>query len=100
MGFHVAGWRHVDWVGGQFVFTKNNWPGNHVYGEMGVTNISLELFEEAERLRPAAEALATALREVGIAANVAGPNNPSSNRNVIHLLVGQKQGAPPAAGQL
>jgi hypothetical protein len=62
---------------------------------MGVTNVSIELFEQGEHLRPAAEGLAAALREIGIAAYVAGHNNPSSNHNVIHLLVGQKQGAPP-----
>jgi hypothetical protein len=89
----AAGWQHVDWVGG-FTFRKNGWSGNHTYGEMGVVNIELEIFPDARaKLLPAAKALAAALNDIGIDANIPiSPNNSSINPGVIHLLVGMKQG--------
>ncbi len=83
-----AAWVQLDWVGG-FTFKKQNWPGDHVYGEMGVINVSVELHEENRtKLLPAAEALAAALRSIGVTANVEQFNNSSTNPAAIHLLVG------------
>jgi hypothetical protein len=61
-----AGWVHVDWTGGRNLFTKPNWPGNHLYGAIGVINVVLELYPEANQLKPAAHALAGALEEPSI----------------------------------
>jgi hypothetical protein len=86
----VAGWVHVNWVGGN-TFPKMNWPGNHQYGLAGVTNISIEVhpaFRSA--LLPAADALADALRAIEI--DVHNDNNNSSqNDDAIHFLVGPKR---------
>lgn len=70
-----------------------------MYGEMGVVNVELELFPETRaKLLPAAKALAAALNDIGIDANIpVSPNNSSANPTVIHLLVGMKQGPLPVA---
>ena len=86
-----AGWVHIDWDGG-YVFTKPNWPGDHVYGRIGVINVSIEIHPQShDKLLPVAEALVGVLNEIGIAATVAAFNNSSTNTDAIHLLVGPKR---------
>jgi len=86
-----AGWVHIDWQGGN-TFKKSNWPGDHQYGLAGVNNVSIELHpENAEQLRPAADALVTALNKIGIEAAVVYFNNSSTNAEAIHFLVGPKR---------
>jgi hypothetical protein len=86
-----AGWVLEDWIGGQ-VFGKNNWPGNHVYGLANAMNVSVELKpQDQTELGPAAEALAAALRMIGIDAIIAGPNNTHLAEGDIQLLVGPKR---------
>jgi hypothetical protein len=87
----AAGWIHLDWVGG-FVFKKNDWPGNHFYGEMGVIDVSIEVRPAfKEKLMPAAEALAAVLNEIGIRAYTGDDNNSSATDDAIHLIVGPKR---------
>jgi len=86
-----AGWVHIDWVGGS-VFGKNGWPGNHLYGEMGVNNVSIEVRPQfRSTLMPAAIALAGALKAIGIEATTDDDNNSSQNDDAIHLIVGPKR---------
>lgn len=88
--FEEAGWVHVDWVGGQ-MFKKNNWPGDHWYGVASVSDISVEVRPAfRDTLMPAADALADALRSIGIAVHNDN-NNSSRNDDAIHFLVGAKQ---------
>jgi hypothetical protein len=87
----AAGWVHIDWVGGT-VFKKNGWPGDHLYGEMGVNNVSIEVRPQSRaELMPAAEALAAALEAIGITATTGDNNNSSQNDDAIHLIVGPKR---------
>lgn len=86
-----AGWLHMDWHGGH-VFKKPNWPGDHVYGQIGVINVSVEIHPQSrEKLLPAARELAAALNEIGIEATAGAFNNTSINTDAIHLLVGPKR---------
>ncbi len=85
-----AGWIQVDWLGGQR-FQKDGWPGNHWYGIANVSDVSIEVHPASRpKLMPAAEALAEALRAVGIAVHNDN-NNTSQNDDAIHFLVGTKQ---------
>lgn len=87
-----AGWIHVDWQGGR-TFPKRNWPEGHLYGFASVMNISIEtrLSGTLDVVDPVTKvALAHALREVGIEAVTAAPNN-SIQTNVVMLLVGPKR---------
>ena len=89
-----AGWVFVDWKGPK-AFEKLNWTMQpHVYGVANASNVSIELNPEyRERLMPAANAIATALNDVGIDAVVEGGIVGSSSGNIdaIHVLVGAKE---------
>jgi hypothetical protein len=86
-----AGWKQIDWSGG-FMFKKNNWPGDHVYGEMGVVDVSIEVRPVSKsKLQPAAEALAAVLNEIGVKTMTDDNNNTSLNDEAIHLIVGPKR---------
>jgi hypothetical protein len=86
-----AGWIHIDWAG-LHVFGKSGWPGNHLYGVANVNNVSLEVTPPMrEALGPALQALAGALRSIGIETATEDFNNASTNNDAIHLLVGPKR---------
>ena len=86
-----AGWIRIDWKGGD-MFRMNGWPGNHISGSASVINVSIEVHPvNLEKLKPAAEALAGALKEIGIEATTGDFNNNSMNADAIHILVGQKR---------
>jgi len=86
-----AGWVLENWVGGQ-VFGKNGWPGNHSYGLANAMNVTVEMKPHDQAvLAPAAEALAAGLREIGIDAKQAPPNNTYLADGAIQLLVGPKR---------
>jgi hypothetical protein len=102
--FQQAGWEFIDWNPGPLplpgqaragVFVKLNWTmRTHVYGIANVSNVSVELSPELrEQLLPAAEALVSALNEVGIAAVV--EHQPisavSATKDAIHFLVGDRE---------
>jgi hypothetical protein len=88
---NAAGWVHIDWAGGE-MFKLANWPGDHWMGAMAVSNVSIELHPASrEKLEPAAEALADALKSAGIHAGVEYFNNSSTNIDAVHLLVGPKR---------
>ena len=86
-----AGWVHIDWAGGQ-MFTKPNWPGDHMYGRIAVLNVAIEIHPESlEKLSPAAEALVAALNEIGITAAITAFNNSSLNVDALHVMIGPKR---------
>lgn len=88
-----AGWKQIDWIARSgFVFKKNNWPGDHVYGEMGVINISIEIRPAfRDKYMPAARALAEVLAQIGIKVTTDDDNNSSATNDALHLIVGRKQ---------
>jgi hypothetical protein len=58
-----AGWIHLNWVGPGNTFIKPNWPGNHLYSQLGANNVSVELHPEHEQeLRPGWSVLYSALK--------------------------------------
>jgi hypothetical protein len=59
---------------------------------MGVINVSLEVRPQyRDWLLPAAEALADALRAIGIEATTTDNNNGSQNDDAVHVIVGPKR---------
>jgi hypothetical protein len=88
-----AGWVFVEWTSTTGRFSKLNWTMNpHKYGVANVENISIELAPESrEHLMPAATALASAFKQIGVEAVVTEKNNNSINVGVIDLLIGTKQ---------
>lgn len=102
--FPQAGWEFVNWNPGPLplpgqsrpgVFGKLNWTmQQHIYGVANVSNVSIELSPEfRDKLLPAANALASALEEIGVAAVVeAQPiSGLSVTKDAIHLLVGERE---------
>jgi hypothetical protein len=66
----------------------------HLYGEANVSNLDIELSpEKREKLLPAAQALAEALNEIGIATTIQPVviSGSSLNADAIHILVGERQ---------
>jgi len=92
--FAKAGWVFAEWQGGT-AMSKLNWQMQpHLYGLTNVVNVSIELTPAyRDRLFPAAEALATALNEIGIAANVENHiiSSSSINADAVHVLFGEKR---------
>lgn len=102
--FSQAGWIFVDWNPGPLplpgqsrpgVFGKLNWTmQQHVYGVANVSNVSIELSPEfRDKLLPAANALASALKEIGIATTVEDHpiSGVSATKDAIHFLVGERE---------
>ena len=87
-----AGWEFVEWSGGNN-FGKINWTTKqHLYGVANVTNVSVEFDERGGvELVKAIIALATAFNKIGINAVATNSNNDSPNKNIVHLLIGEKQ---------
>jgi hypothetical protein len=86
-----SGWVLIDWIGSQ-TFTHPNWPTNHQYGSAAVLNVSIEIHPESRsKLKPAAEALASALKAIEIDVATDKFNTHSKNADVVHLLVGFKR---------
>lgn len=92
-----AGWKQVDWtyaVGG-ITYKLGPGAGSANIGEVGSYDVEIQVRQESlERLKPAAEALALALRAIGIAAHdVASDATTVNNANsqALHLIVGQKR---------
>jgi hypothetical protein len=87
-----AGWEFVEWSEGDN-FRKLNWTMElHLYGLANVTNVSVEFDERGGvDLFKATVALATAFKEIGIDAVATKSNNASPNKNIVHLLIGEKQ---------
>jgi hypothetical protein len=85
-----AGWVFVEWTGG---FSKLNWTMKpHLYGVANVTNVSIEFDEGGgPQLFLTTAALAAAFKKVGIEAVATRSNNGSPNKNIVHLLIGDKQ---------
>lgn len=102
--FPQAGWIFVDWNPGPLplpgqsrpkIFGKLNWTmQRHEYGVANVSNVSIELSPEfRDKLLPAANALASALKEIGIAAVVEDHpiSGVSATNEAIHFLVGERE---------
>lgn len=85
----AAGWFEVDWKGSSgFTFKRGDRPKS---GPAAVIGVSIEIHpEQRDRLLPAAEALASALNDIGIEARAGGFNVHNTNPNAIHLLIGKK----------
>src|SRR5216683_2290973 len=86
-----SGWVHEDWMGGRR-FRKGSSLEGKYYGVANAMNVSIELMPQAEaQLRPAAEALATILTEIGTDAVIAPANNTHIAEGSIQFLVGPKR---------
>src|SRR5260370_11242460 len=69
-----SGWVHEDWMGGRR-FRKGNSLEGKWYGVANAMNVSIELKPQDEaQLRPAAEALAVVLTELGIDVVISAAN--------------------------
>jgi hypothetical protein len=86
-----SGWVHEDWMGGRR-FRKGSSLEGKYYGVANAMNVSIELMPQDEaQLRPAAEALATILTEIGTDAVIAPANNTHIAEGSIQFLVGPKR---------
>jgi hypothetical protein len=92
-----SSWVRVPWRTGETIPT---WILNAGGGQGGTSesapvtavNVEIHIFDEyQDRLRPAADALRSALNDAGIVATDAGPSAVSSNKDAIHIWVGEKQ---------
>jgi len=89
-----AGWIHLDWMGvGPSLTATQGSPLDRfwVNGIVWADDVEIHVGPLDETLRAAAEALAMALNEIGIAAAMPGFGTHSANVNTIHVLVGLKQ---------
>lgn len=86
-----AGWHELPWginVPGMMVTQRGPRP---ISGSVGAQNVEIHVNPSwQQKLSPAAEALATGLRDIGIEANVVSYNTNSSNVQAIHILIGPK----------
>jgi len=89
-----AGWIELAWgfdrigVGATAVF-RGKRP---VSGPVAAQNVEIHLHPSfRDALLPAATALASALMDAGIAAQIAGYNTHNSSDEAIHILIGEKQ---------
>jgi hypothetical protein len=89
-----AGWVELSWgfnrIGvGATAIHRGNRP---VSGPVAAQNVELHLYPDfRDALLPAATALVSALRDVGIEAQIAAYNTYDSNDDAIHILIGEKQ---------
>jgi hypothetical protein len=89
-----AGWKEIDWVGGDFIFPREDKPK---IGVMNIENVTV-LFapERAQTLREVADTLASALKDEDIVTGAA-PTDPKFRNytiDAIHIVVGRKQVVP------
>lgn len=94
--FGEAGWQMIDWWGGSVLRKWCNLDPKLLkvrpFGLANVVNVSIEMHPSHKvALTPAAEALAQALREIGVTVSTEYNNNASANENVLHFLIGEKQ---------
>jgi hypothetical protein len=84
-----AGWKQIDWEGGDIVFNRDGKP---VAGMTSANNVIVAIFpEQIQTLEPAALSLVAALKSAGILAdlqNATGITN--TNRDALHILMGHK----------
>jgi hypothetical protein len=87
-----AGWEFVEWSSGNN-FKKLNWTMQpHFYGVANVNNVSIEFDERSgAELAKVTAALAAAFNKIRIEAVATKSNNDSPNKNIVHLLIGEKQ---------
>ncbi len=85
----AAGWTQVDWANPYGdVFRRGDRP---LSGPAAVIGVSIEIHpEQRDRLLPAAEALASALKDIGIEAKAGEFNVHNTNPDAIHVLIGRK----------
>ena len=86
----AAGWREVDWVGGDIVMTREGKPTT---GLVTTTNVAVAVYpEKTSTLGNAAAALGTALNAEGIAAKAGttGAGFINKNADAVHILIGRK----------
>jgi hypothetical protein len=90
-----AGWVHIDWIrdtnGDTFQMTPWSTGTKRHYGVVtGAVNIVVQAAMPGDK-NAAAEALVSALNEIGIPATKENANNTNRNRNTVHILVGLRQ---------
>jgi hypothetical protein len=90
-----AGWSQMNWgVHEVGVSVVERGHGGHrpVAGSVGAQNIEIHLAPDfRQSLLPAANGLASALTEIGVAASEVPFNANSTNNEAIHILIGPKQ---------
>jgi len=91
-----AGWIQVDWmpIPGELTFTHKFGGFGAIRPTMGdvpAQNVLIELHEDAENSRLAANALADALTKIGIEAHVVPFNIHNTNTAIVHILVGPRR---------
>jgi hypothetical protein len=86
----TAGWREVDWVGGDILMTREGKPAA---GLITSTNVAVAVHpEKTSTLGNAAAALGTALNAEGIAARAgtSGAGFINKDADAVHILIGRK----------
>ena len=86
---------HIDWIrdtnGDTFQMTPWSTGTKRHYGVVtGAVNIVVQAAMPGDK-NAAAEALVSALNEIGIPATKENANNTNRNRNTVHILVGLRQ---------
>lgn len=86
-----AGWRFTDWISEVMGDRPLIRPERGRSGAVAVKNVSLQMHQSHEnKLRPAANALVTALQEIGIEAQIDVFNIHNINEESLHIMLGRK----------
>lgn len=84
-----SGWNNKAPVGGVNILFSLKLPNGHRVDIAYTSGVIIELSSPTSKLRPAAEALVTALRSTGL--NAKGQLDHTKSPNAIHIIVGTKQ---------
>jgi hypothetical protein len=89
-----AGWQQIDWLSAPGVTgVPRGVSGRRLIGHGAASNVSVQIFDPAQSplLVDAGNALVSALREIGIDAQIDGFNIYNATPNAMHILVGPKR---------
>lgn len=92
-----AGWKHIDWqwevtwnIDPHDIFKMRHVSDGFLYGRLIVPNVVIETWTGGES-GLAADALAGALSEIGIATSRQDADLTNANTDAVHILIGRKE---------